>query len=145
MQELNQFPMVYQQPVIWGDMDALGHVNNVIYYRYIESARIAYFQSLDLFSYGVMLVISQSSCRYLSSVIYPDTLYIGTQMEEIRQSAMRMSYVLYSEQQNKIVATGEAVMVCLDPNTQQKVSIPEQLKTDILNIEAKVNRKPLMP
>lgn len=139
-----EFPVIYKQPVIWGDMDALGHVNNVIYYRYIESARIFYFKDLDLFSYKVGMVISKSNCQYLSPVVYPDNLYIGVKVEEIRNSAIRMSYSLFSEAQNKLVALGEAVMVCLDPNTQQKTSIPAKLKSDILALELKANRQPII-
>ena len=40
MQSLEQYPVILEQPVAWGDMDAFGHVNNVMYYRYIESARL---------------------------------------------------------------------------------------------------------
>lgn len=137
--QINDFPVIYTQPVVWGDMDALRHVNNVVYYRYIESARIAYLQTLDLFGYDINLVISQSNCRYLSPVVFPDTLKIGVKMEEVRQSAMRMSYTLYSEQQEKVVAVGEAVMVCLDSSTQLKINIPEKLKKDILKMEQKNN------
>ena len=50
MEILKDYPVVYEQSVAWGDMDAFGHVNNVIYYRYIESARIRYFDQLDVFN-----------------------------------------------------------------------------------------------
>ena len=47
MKELSVYPIIHQQTVAWGDMDAFGHVNNVQYYRYIESARIAYLMALN--------------------------------------------------------------------------------------------------
>ena len=53
MKELNQHPVIHEQAVAWGDMDAFGHVNNVLYYRYIESARIKYMDILDFCSRGV--------------------------------------------------------------------------------------------
>ena len=49
MQSVLDYPLVYTQHVAWGDMDAFGHVNNVQYYRYIESARIAYLMALNIF------------------------------------------------------------------------------------------------
>ena len=49
MSELQQYPIIYSQVVAWGDMDAFGHVNNVIYYRYIEIARLAYLNQLNVF------------------------------------------------------------------------------------------------
>ncbi|CAM0565404.1 hypothetical protein HLH81_18595 [Acinetobacter baumannii] len=44
MKELSVYPVIYDQKVAWGDMDAFGHVNNVQYYRYIESSRILYME-----------------------------------------------------------------------------------------------------
>lgn len=136
---LTAYPLHFKQQVAWGDMDAFGHVNNVLYYRYIESARIAYLKKFNIFEQGIITVISHSDCRYLSPVFYPDQLTIGARVEELRQSAMRMSYVLYSEQQQKIVACGEAVLVCLDKATQQKTPMPELLKQQIIDFEATVN------
>lgn len=49
MKELSVYPVILEQTVAWGDMDAFGHVNNVQYYRYIESARIAYLMKLNIF------------------------------------------------------------------------------------------------
>ena len=141
-EQLKNFPAVFEQNVIWGDMDALGHVNNVIYYRYIESARIHYFKDMDLFNHGIIAVIAKSSCQYLSPVIYPDKLFVGARVEEIRNSAIRMSYTLFSEQQNKIVALGEAIMVCLDQKNHQKVAVPNRLKQSILDFEKTVENIP---
>lgn len=135
---LINYPLVFKQVVAWGDMDAFGHVNNVQYYRYIESARIAYLSQLNIFNLDIYTVIASSNCRYLSPVIYPDVLHIGARVEELRQSAMRMSYVLYSEQQQKIVAEGEAVIVCLDKSTLKKSNMPMVLKQQIIQLEATV-------
>ncbi|OUY08983.1 acyl-CoA thioesterase [Acinetobacter populi] len=135
---LINYPLVFKQVVAWGDMDAFGHVNNVQYYRYIESARIAYLSQLNIFNLDIYTVIASSNCRYLSPVIYPDVLHIGARVEELRQSAMRMSYVLYSEQQQKIVAEGEAVIVCLDKSTLKKSNMPIVLKQQIIQLEATV-------
>lgn len=60
MSQLTQFPIIYEQKVAWGDMDAFGHVNNVMYYRYIESARIAYFDLLNIFDQNVATVVASS-------------------------------------------------------------------------------------
>ena len=49
MNALASYPVIHQQTVAWGDMDAFGHVNNVQYYRYMESARISYLNALNIF------------------------------------------------------------------------------------------------
>ena len=139
MNPLTQFPIVYEQKVAWGDMDAFGHVNNVMYYRYIESARIEYFDHLNVFDQDVLTVVASSQCKYLKPVFYPDVLHIGARVEEMRNSAIRMHYVLFSQQQQQIVADGEAVIVFVDKVAMKKTLIPQQLRKVIIDLEATVH------
>lgn len=141
MNPLTQFPIVYEQKVAWGDMDAFGHVNNVMYYRYIESARIEYFDRLNVFDQDVLTVVASSQCKYLKPVFYPDVLHIGARVEEMRNSAIRMHYVLFSQQQQQIVADGEAVIVFVDKVAMKKALIPQQLRKVIIDLEATVHNE----
>lgn len=139
MKELSVYPVVLKQTVAWGDMDAFGHVNNVQYYRYIESARIAYLMALNIFDQDILTVVASSQCKYLSPVFYPDVLHIGARIEELRNSAFRMHYVLWSETQNQVVATGEAVLVCVDKLTSKKLNIPDMIRQKIIQLEQSVD------
>lgn len=138
MKELSVYPVIHKQTIAWGDMDAFGHVNNVQYYRYIESARIAYLMALNIFDQDILTVVASSQCKYLSPVFYPDVLHIGARIEELRNSAFRMHYVLWSETQNQVVATGEAVMVCVDKLTSKKLNIPDTIRQKIVQLEQSV-------
>lgn len=135
MLELSNYPIVYEQKVAWGDMDAFGHVNNVQYYRYIESARIAYFDALNVLAEDILTVVASNQCKYLKPVFYPDQLKIYTRIEEMRNSAIRMHYVLYSMQQNQVVAEGEAVVVFVDKIEMKKTTIPVILRQKIIDLE----------
>ncbi len=139
MSELKQYPVIYEQTVAWGDMDAFGHVNNVIFYRYIESARLAYLDQLDILSEPLLTVVLSNQCHYLKPVVYPDQLKVGVKVEEIRNSAFRMKYTLYSEEQKSIVANAEAVIVCVDKTSMQKIKIPEYIVDKIKQLEQSVN------
>ena len=141
MKELSVYPIIHQQTVAWGDMDAFGHVNNVQYYRYIESARIAYLMALNIFDQDIVTVVASSQCKYLKPVFYPDQLKIGARVEEMRNSSLRMSYLLWSEQQQAIVALGEAVMVCVDKENMLKLPIPEIIRQKVTKIELIVNHQ----
>jgi acyl-CoA thioester hydrolase len=136
MKELSVYPIVHEQTVAWGDMDAFGHVNNVQYYRYIESARIAYLMALNIFDQDILTVVASSQCKYLSPVFYPDVLHIGARIEELRNSAFRMHYVLWSKAQNQVVATGEAVLVCVTKHDSKKVNIPDSIRNKIIQLES---------
>ncbi len=138
MSILSNYPVIHEQVVAWGDMDAFGHVNNVIYYRYIESARIAYFDRLNIFAENVLPLVASNQCKYLKPVFYPDRLKVAVRVEEMRDSAMRMHYVLYSEQLQHVVATAEAVIVCVDKVEMKKALIPEQIRKSIIGLELSV-------
>ena len=138
---LSDYPIVHIQPVAWGDMDAFGHVNNVLYYRYMESARIRYMDELNIFQHDVYTVVASNQCKYIRPVFYPDQLKIGARVEEMRNSALRMSYLLWSEQQQAIVALGEAVMVCVDKENMLKLPIPEIIRQKVTKIDLMVNHQ----
>ena len=138
MKELSVYPVIYDQKVAWGDMDAFGHVNNVQYYRYIESSRILYMENVNILTPNIYTVVASSQCKYLKPVFYPDVLKVGVRVEELRKSAFRMAYILWSEAQQQIVATGEAIMVCLDKTTGLKCEIPNEVKSKIIELEKSV-------
>ena len=138
MIKLVEYPGIYEQKVAWGDMDAFGHVNNAVYYRYIESARICYFEELNIFQQDIYTVVASSQCQYLRPLFYPDQLKIGARVEEMRSSAIRMSYILWSGQQQNIAARGEAVIVCVDKLNLQKIPMPENIRQNIKEIEWRV-------
>ncbi|MDM1262888.1 acyl-CoA thioesterase [Acinetobacter indicus] len=136
--QLTDYPVIHQQVVAWGDMDALGHVNNVMYYRYIESARIHYMDQIRMMQQSFSTVVASNQCKYMRPVFYPDTLKIGVRVEEIRNSAFRMHYILWSEQQQAVVASAEAVMVCVNSESMQKMPLPESIRQRILALENSV-------
>lgn len=142
---LAAYPVVYPQVVAWGDMDALGHVNSAIYHRYVESARIAYYSQIGLDLAHEASVVAQNSCRYMAPVMYPDTLHIGIRVEEIRRTAFRMTYALYSQNQQAIVATSEAVIVMMQSDMQAKQPISDELRNNIMTLESSVGNAPVTP
>lgn len=136
---LSQFPIMQAQAVAWGEMDAFGHVNNCVYYRYFESVRISYLQAIGALDQLAMMnpVVAANSCRFLKSVSYPDELELGARVVELRGSGFRMEYVLLSSQQKSIVATGEAIVVMVDRDGK-KMTLPDDMRQTIINLEQTV-------
>ena len=83
---LVDFPVTVEIPVAWGDMDAMGHVNNAVYFRYFETARIKCFAELGLDSIeqsdGVGPILHSASCRFRIPPTHPDTVTVGAQIAE---------------------------------------------------------------
>ena len=132
---LSDFAVIYLQPVVWGDMDAFGHVNNVVYYSYAQNARIHYNSRLNLFNKNTSSVLAASSCQYFKPVTYPDTLWIGVRVKKIGNTSLIHEYLYYSTALDTVVATGESVVVYLDPDSGQKKSIDESKKVAIKALE----------
>ena len=133
--QLSDFAVIYLQPVVWGDMDAFGHVNNVVYYSYAQNARIHYNSRLNLFNKNTSSVLAASSCQYFKPVTYPDTLWIGVRVKKIGNTSLIHEYLYYSTALDTVVATGESVVVYLDPDSGQKKSIDESKKVAIKALE----------
>ncbi|MGO2732825.1 MULTISPECIES: acyl-CoA thioesterase [unclassified Psychrobacter] len=140
--ELAHYPVIHTQPIHWGEMDAFNHLNNVVYYRYAESARIAYLQELGMFDGNMVTVLAQSSCQYLRPVTYPDTLLLGVRCQRLGNSSIVMEYSYYSTVQQAVVATAEAVVVRLDSSAEQKLPWTVEERERLLALEAKFGHTP---
>lgn len=121
--------------VRWGDMDAYQHVNNAMYFRYMESSRIAWFERAEvrdaLGDPGIGPVLRDTSCAFDAPVTFPDTLHVGVRVEPIRppegRTANRFAsyYTMYSEQQQRVVARGTALVVMMELATGRPVPLPD--------------------
>ena len=139
---LTHYPIIHHQPIHWGEMDAFNHLNNVVYYRYSESARIGYLQALGMFDGSMVTVLAQSSCQYLRPVTYPDTLLLGVRCKHLGNTSMTMEYGYYSSAQNMMVATAEAVVVRLDSEGKEKLPWTDKERDRLLALEAQVGHTP---
>lgn len=132
---LQDYAIIFEQSVAWGDMDAFHHVNNVRYYDYAQSARIHYMQQFAMFDEQVSTRLAASSCQYLSPVIFPDTLYIGTRIKKLGNTSVTHEYAYFSVMQNCIVATGESVLVRFNNDEKTKRPFSKSEREQILSME----------
>lgn len=140
MATLESFPVVIEIPVAWGDMDAFGHVNNTVYFRYFESARIAYFEQIDYLALmqrtGVGPILAATSCRFRAPLTYPDTVRAGARIRDLQPDRFRMDYLLVSRELGAVAAEGEGRVVSFDYRRNCKVPLPEALAERIRRIES---------
>jgi len=126
-----QHPIHTDITVAWGDMDALQHVNNCVYLRYFEIARIDFLNKLNLFdtinAKATGPVISENNIRYKRPVTFPDTLSVGITIGDIKSDRFVMNYSVFSHAQNAITTTGMSKVVMFDFKTGQKATITEPL------------------
>lgn len=136
---LAEFATVTKIQVAWGEMDALQHVNNAVYFRYFETARLDYFNKINLLvnlkQNHIGPVLSYTECRYKAPVTYPDTLLIGSRVTDLQDDRFTMEYQIVSENTGKVTTVGSATCVMFDFKQHTKASIPENIKQAILLAE----------
>jgi acyl-CoA thioester hydrolase len=137
---LADFRVVIDQPVDWGDMDAFGHVNNVVYFRYFENARVEYFRRIGWWEYltetGVGPLVASTQARFRRPVKYPDTLRAGAKVVTFGTDRFTIRHVLTSRATGEMVTEGDAVVVTIDYRANAKVPVPEDLRRRIEELEA---------
>lgn len=139
--ELAGFPVVIQLPVLWGDMDAFGHVNNTVLFRWFESARIRYLEQtgmearLDTHQLGPIL--AAINCNYRHQLHYPDTVSVATRVVRLGRSSMTMEHVVYSQRLATITADGTGTVVVFNFQTNRPTRIPEDVRAAVEQSEGK--------
>ena len=130
-----RFPIARQIPVAWGDMDALGHVNNTVYLRWFESARIASFDEVAVDFEDVGVILAHQRCDYLAPVAYPDIVEARTGVIRIGGKSFTMAFEIRSAKSGEVAARGEGVLVAFDYRTQSPVEIPPAIRAAITSLE----------
>ena len=116
-------------PVRWGDMDAMGHVNNTVYFRFMEQTRIAWFEALlpRGAAWGTTgIVIANATCNFKRAISYPATVEVKMFCGVPGGSSLPTSYELLVDHQ--LHADGEARVVFIDMESQKPVRIPDNLR-----------------
>lgn len=136
---LKGYPVVVEIPVTWGEMDSFQHVNNVVYFRYFESSRIAYSDRIRLLEYkeetGIGPILASTSCKYKLPLTYPDTVSVGAKIVSVEEDRFTMNYIIVSHRHGKIAAEGDGVIVMFDYREGKKTDMPDEIRARILALE----------
>jgi acyl-CoA thioester hydrolase len=119
----------------WKDNDFFGHVNNVEYLSYFDTG-VTVFEmkhaGIDLFRGPTRIVMADVSCRYHSSVAFPDALTVGLRVAHIGNTSYSYDLAVFRENCDIASAEGRFVRVLVDDPTQRPVPIPSILRTNLL-------------
>jgi len=118
-------------PIRWGDMDAYGHVNNTIYFRYMEQARVEWLEALsgEVRPGGEGPVIVNASCTFLAPLVYPGTVEVRTYIEAPGRSSLQTHVEMRRQGEPRTYALGAAKIVWINTVTEKSVPLPELLRS----------------
>lgn len=126
---INNKTIVHQKTfnIAWGDMDALGHVNNVRYFDYFQEARIEWLASMHLDMQQTSgPIVLHIACTYLKPLVYPATVTLYSRLHTLGRSSMMMDHDLY--QGDILIAQGICKIVWVDYQHNKSIPFPEEIR-----------------
>jgi acyl-CoA thioester hydrolase len=124
----------------WSELDMFGHVNNVMFMKYVQSGRVNYWETTNIhkhftdFKIGPML--AATSCQFKKPLFYPGNATIKTGVAFMKNTSFGLFHHILN-QQGELVATAEDVIVMFDYNTNEKIQIPEDIRGIIEKTEGR--------
>ena len=131
MSEERKHVLTARYPVRWGDMDAYGHVNNTVYFRYFEQIRVEWVEQLGFpvspnESSGAIIV--NADCTFHAPVNYPATVEVRMFVGKPGRASVMTWYELYVEGDEQVYATGGAKLVWMDTASGKSTALPDAVR-----------------
>ena len=134
----SDFRFFLSVPIRWGDMDAMQHVNNVQFFRYLESGRIAYFTEVlpsecqpDKYT-----VLADLQCSFRQQLHYPGTVDVGIRAHHLGNSSIHLECGIFRQNEPDPVATAKAVIVWYDFALRRSVSLPTLVRQTLSDFDS---------
>lgn len=135
----SQYSHFYPITVRWGEMDAFGHVNNTVYYRYSEDGRMDYlrraFKSIPEATDGAP-IIADLRCNFRHQLRFPAEVEIATRASRIGNTSFHMEQALFHQGESEAIAAFEAVLVWFDYNQQSSAPLPDAIRSLMREMES---------
>ena len=129
------FPVLREVPTRWADVDIYGHVNNVAYYSFFDSAANQFLieHGLDIEHGTIIGLVVESKCEYHAPLAYPQVLRAGVRVEKLGNRAVTYGIAIFGSSE-RAAAHGHFVHVFVDRVTRTPTPIPEQLRSALQSI-----------
>jgi len=126
-----EFPVLRTITTRWMDNDHYGHVNNVVYYSYFDTAVNGYLieaSRLDIRALPAIGIVAETSCRFLQELSFPDTVHAGLALEKLGHSSVVYRIGLFRNDEAEPAALGRFVHVYVDAATRRPVRVPDAIR-----------------
>lgn len=125
-------PRLFSAPieVRFSDLDAYGHVNNAMFFTYLEVARTKLFleRFIDFMHRGLLFLVVKAECEYKKPIQFPAQVVVALKVERVGNSSFDLDYSI-EDGRGTTFATAKTVMVCFDKKLGRTVALPEEFKT----------------
>jgi acyl-CoA thioester hydrolase len=113
----------------FSDFDLYGHVNSVVYFTYLETARVKLFKELfqELTAQGIFIVVGRAECDYKTPILLNDTVEVSAWVNRIGTTSFDLAYKIHNSAE-KIFAHAKTTMVCFDSVLKAPTAVPDRIK-----------------
>ena len=121
----------------WSDNDAYGHVNNVVYYQWFDTAVNAYLieqGALDVETSPVIGLVVETHCNYFASLAFPQAVELGLRVARVGESSVRYEIGVFAAGTERAAAQGHFIHVYVDRATRRPAPLPERLKQALASL-----------
>ena len=124
----------------WADLDLFGHVNNVMFFKYIQAARVNYCDLIGLTSLNdpekMSFMVASSHCNFKRPLLYPGTIKVLTRIAYIKTTSLQLSYQILNDK-NELCAEAEDVLVTFDYKNKTKIAVPADIRDAIRKLDGR--------
>ncbi len=116
----------------WADNDVYGHVNNVVYYSWFDTAVNAYLieqGALDIHAGSTIGLVIETQCNYFAPLAFPENVEAGIRVSRLGASSVRYEVGLFAQGAPETAARGHFVHVYVDRETRRPTPLPEKLRS----------------
>lgn len=141
--ERAKFRFLCEIDVQFRDLDALGHVNNAVFFSYFEVVRTKYYKELDPDAFHLQItdfrefpfILGETGCRFISPAFFQETLVIYARTSRIGKKSFDMEYLVTSKADNRVIATGKSTHILFNYKEGHTFEVPESLRKKIEDFE----------
>lgn len=138
-QSRDAFPLIRSMTTRWRDNDVYGHLNNVVYYEYFDTAVNGWLIEkglLDIEASPVIAVVVETGCAYFDSITFPDRIDAGLKVARLGGSSVRYEIALFRNDAGTAAAQGHFVHVYVDRENRRPTEIPAPVRAALVTLQA---------
>ena len=135
-----KFPVSLNLRLDWSELDAFGHINNVMYFKFLQASRVNYWEKMGLDvldnNVGMGPLLADTRCSFRKPLYYPGNIKVQVSVEFIKNTSFGLYHQIFNEQ-GELAAEGHDVVVLYDFRAHEKVVVPQNIRAIIETLEGR--------
>lgn len=119
----------------WSELDLFGHVNNVAFHKYAQTARLNFVDAIGLMelhkTQNIGFMVAETNCQFKKELLFPGNIHIQTKVDFAKNTSLALVHTMIDDK-GEIVAIAKDVLVVFDFNKKEKCLIPEEIKKSLI-------------